>query len=107
MEDFKSNWSDVIELNYDESGLQEYMINAMKFWIEECKVDGFRFDAVDFVPMSFWTKTCSALKAINPGILLIAEGTGIKYHQNGFHMTYGWEFFGFKSGIMRFLKNKM
>ena len=30
------------------------MLDAMKFWINEADIDGFRCDAVSFMPLDFW-----------------------------------------------------
>jgi len=96
-----TNWSDVIELDYSNDALRFYMINAMKFWITEMKIDGFRCDAVDFVPMSFWSEAITELKALNPGIFMLAEGVDPDYYTAGFDMTYAWALHGFDSGLMR------
>ncbi|QYK06903.1 alpha-amylase family protein [Shewanella zhangzhouensis] len=43
-----------------------------RFWLS-LGVDGFRFDMVEMVPVSFWSFLASDIKAINPEALLIAE----------------------------------
>jgi len=95
-----TNWSDVIELNYDRQGLRTYMIEAMKFWVDSVGVDGFRFDAVDFVPDDFWTVATQELKEAKPDIFLLAEGPGEELIDLGFHMNYSWAFYGFGGGIL-------
>ncbi|MBU0561878.1 MAG: alpha-amylase, partial [Bacteroidetes bacterium] len=37
-----TDWSDVIDLDFDNVSLWNYMINAMRFWVRECDIDGFR-----------------------------------------------------------------
>lgn len=96
-----TNWSDVIELNYAQQGLRDYMINAMKFWVEEVGVDGFRCDAVSFVPQDFWREAIAQLKAVKPDIFLLAEGDGRTWHDAGFDMTYGWGLYGFGNGVLK------
>ena len=95
-----TNWSDVIDLDFSNTSLREYMIEAMKFWVRDVGIDGFRCDAVDFVPIDFWTEAITELKNLNPGIIMLAEGEGVKYHNAGFDVTYAWSLHGFKSGIM-------
>jgi glycosidase len=77
------------------------MIDAMKFWVEEVGVDGFRCDAVNFVPQDFWKEAAAALKAAKPDIFLLAEGDGKQWHDAGFDMTYGWGLYGFESGVLK------
>ncbi|MBN2261956.1 MAG: alpha-amylase, partial [Prolixibacteraceae bacterium] len=36
-----TNWQDVAELNYNNMEMRAEMIDALKFWIEECNIDGF------------------------------------------------------------------
>ena len=95
-----TNWSDVIELDYSQPGLRDYMIDALKFWVEETGIDGFRFDAVSFVPTDFWQRATAELKAFKPDIFLLAEGEGPQWHAAGFDATYGWGLYGFESGLL-------
>jgi hypothetical protein len=95
-----TNWSDVIELDYSKQGLRDYMIEAMKFWVEEVGVDGFRCDAVSFVPTDFWVEATTALVGTKPGIFMLAEGDGRQWHDAGFDMTFGWGLYGFGSGVL-------
>ena len=96
-----TNWSDVIELDYAEPGLRAYMIDAMRFWVEDVGVDGFRFDAVDFVPADFWEEAIPELRAARPDLFLLAESDGPEWYGYGFDMTYGWGLYGFGGGILK------
>jgi glycosidase len=95
-----TNWSDVIQLDYSKQGLRDYMIDAMKFWLDTADVDGFRCDAVSFMPLDFWTAAIAELKNVKPGIFILAEDSGTQYHTAGFDMTYAWEYHGFGNGIL-------
>jgi glycosidase len=95
-----TNWSDVIQLDYSKPELREYMINAMKFWINETGIDGFRCDAVSFMPLDFWTAAIAELKNVKPDIFMIAEDDGTQYKAVGFDMTYAWGLHGFGNGIL-------
>jgi len=95
-----TNWTDVIQLDYSQQGLRDYMINAMKFWIEEAGIDGFRCDAVSFMPIDFWTEANLELKNIKPDIFMLAEDDGTEYQNAGFDMTFGWGYHGFGAGIL-------
>ncbi len=39
-----NDWSDIIELDYDQPGLRKYMTDALKFWVREAGIDGYRAD---------------------------------------------------------------
>ncbi len=95
-----TNWTDVIQLDFSKTELREYMIDAMKFWINEADVDGFRCDAVSFMPLDFWTTAIAELKSVKPGILMLAEDDGTEYQAAGFDMSYGWGLYGFGNGIL-------
>ena len=95
-----TDWSDVIQLDYSKQGLRDYMINAMKFWIDTADVDGFRCDAAGFVPIDFWSEAITELKNDKLGIFMLAEDSGTKYYSAGFDMTYAWGYYGFGNGIL-------
>jgi cyclomaltodextrinase / maltogenic alpha-amylase / neopullulanase len=95
-----TNWTDVIQLDYSQQGLRAYMIDAMKFWINEAGVDGFRCDAISFMPLDFWETAISELKADKPEILMLAEDDDTQYSSAGFDMSYAWGYHGFGSGIL-------
>ena len=96
-----TNWSDVIDLDYNKQGLRDYMIDAMKYWINETDIDGFRCDAVSFVPLDFWERANTELKNVKSGIFLLAEGDGQQYQDIGFDMTYAWGLHGFGNGVLK------
>ena len=48
-----TGWKDVADLNFDNQEMRLAMIDAMKFWVTEIGIDGFRCDAADFVPSTF------------------------------------------------------
>lgn len=98
------DWSDVADLNFDNTQMRDSMITAMKYWITEADIDGFRFDAADFVPADFWSTTVTELRNLNPDkkLLLLAEGNQKDYFSLGFDMDYGWTFY---SRLDRLYKN--
>ena len=95
-----TNWTDVIQLDYSQSGLREYMIQAMKFWIEETDIDGFRCDAVSMMPKEFWKEAIPALKLVKPNLFMLAEADGPEWYDLGFDMTYAWGLYGFGDGVL-------
>ncbi|NJD22355.1 MAG: alpha-amylase [Melioribacter sp.] len=84
-----ADWTDVIDLNYDNKELWNYMRDAMKFWIEECGIDGFRCDVAEMVPLEFWKWVRPQLDSIKP-VFMLAEGSLPELHQV-FDMTYNWQ----------------
>ena len=96
-----TNWSDVIQLDYSKQNLRDYMIEAMKFWINETNIDGFRCDAVSFMPLDFWKSAIADLKKVKPGLFMLAEDDGIQYQAAGFDMSYAWRLLAFGTGILK------
>lgn len=82
-------WEDVLDLNYDNADLHREMISDMKFWLEECDIDGFRCDMAMLVPLPFWEQARKTLDAVKP-LFWLAECEEIDYHQV-FDATYGWK----------------
>jgi glycosidase len=74
--------------------MRKAQIDAMKYWILEANVDGFRCDYADGVPFDFWTEAVSTLKALpKRDVLMLAEGTRSDHYQAGFDLTYGWNYY--------------
>ena len=84
----KHGWHDVIDLNYYNHQMRHFMIEAMKFWVNECDIDGFRCDMAHLVPLDFWRKARTELDAIRP-LFWLAETETIDYHQ-AFDASYTW-----------------
>jgi len=84
-----ADWSDVIDLNYDNKELWNYMIDAMAFWVKECDIDGFRCDAAAMVPAEFWIEAYYKLSGIKK-VFMLAEASENFLHQ-AFDMTYNWQ----------------
>jgi glycosidase len=56
------DWSDTRQLDYKNPVMEDSMISAMKFWITNTDIDGFRCDVAWNVPASFWNKCIPAVK---------------------------------------------
>ena len=90
-----ADWYDVADLNYDSEGLREAMIDAMKFWIVEVGIDGFRCDVADWVPADFWKDAIGQLRtaAGERRIVMLAEGKNVdNFTVGGFDMNYAWDY---------------
>ncbi|MBR1415564.1 MAG: alpha-amylase [Prevotella sp.] len=89
------DWYDVADLNYDNQDMREAMIDAMKFWIVEVGIDGFRCDVADGVPADFWKDAIDQLRAAagDRQIVMLAEGKRLdNFTVGGFDMNYGWDY---------------
>jgi len=84
-----TDWTDVIQLDWTKKGLQDYMIEAMAFWVR-MGVDGFRVDHPHNTPKEFWERARTELTAIKP-VLMLAEIEETRFLENGFDMNYAWE----------------
>ncbi|MDR0799593.1 MAG: alpha-amylase [Dysgonamonadaceae bacterium] len=88
-----TDWTDVADLNFDNQEMRLAMIDAMKFWVNKVGVDGFRCDAVDFVPADFLKQCIDSLRAIpNKKLLMLGEGSRKDHFTSGFDMNYAWGF---------------
>ncbi|KRD43021.1 alpha-amlyase [Cellulomonas sp. Root930] len=83
------DWDDIIDLDYDQPDLRDYMVSAMEYWVREVGVDGYRCDVAGFVPTDFWEDVRAALERIRP-VFLLAEWESRELHHRAFDMTYAW-----------------
>lgn len=87
----EEHWDDVVALNYENPALRAAMIDAMKFWVREVGMDGFRCDVASLVPTDFWVRARKELDALKP-MFMLAESDAIELHTSGaFDMTYSWD----------------
>jgi glycosidase len=87
-----SDWTDVVDFNYDNQELRNYMIEMLKYWVKEFDIDGFRLDVSELVPLDFWEKARVELEKIKPQFWL-SEGTLPEHHLKAFDMTYSWNIY--------------
>lgn len=83
------DYDDIIELDYSHPGLRQYMTEALKFWIREYDLDGYRCDIASFVPIDFWENARKELDAIKP-VFMLAEAEDRELHRKAFDATYNW-----------------
>ena len=98
-----TDWTDVADLNYDNTEMRDAMIDAMRYWVDSVGVDGFRCDVADQVPVDFWTECISMLRsAASPrDLLMLAEGANPENFTAGFDLNYAWEFMGAIAQVMK------
>jgi glycosidase len=83
------DYDDIIDFDYDKPGLRKYMIDAMKYWVKETGIDGFRCDVASFVPVDFWEQARLELNKIKP-VFMLAEAADRDLQKRAFDMTYSW-----------------
>jgi glycosidase len=86
------DWPDIIDLDYSQPALRRYMTEAMKYWVAEVDIDGYRCDVAGFVPTDFWNNVRSELEAIKP-VFMLAEWESRDLHAEAFDMTYAWSWY--------------
>lgn len=93
--DFKSpfpEWADVIKLDYQNPAMRDYMVNAMKYWIENTGIDGFRCDMSNLVPLNFWQYARIELDKVKP-VFMLAEAEQLEMLNGAFDVIYNWNIF--------------
>jgi glycosidase len=88
-----TDWTDVVELDYENEALRQEMIDVMQYWVREYDIDGYRADVAHQVPVDFWTAAIDSVEAIKP-VLMLAEAAEPEMHAAGFDYTYAWPFYG-------------
>lgn len=85
----RNGWSDVIDLDYENTEMREAMISAMQFWINDCDIDGFRCDMAHLVPLDFWKDARKQCETIKP-LFWLAE-CDVPEYLEVFDVSYAWE----------------
>jgi glycosidase len=86
------DWTDVIQLDWSNQALQNYMIDALKFWVN-MGIDGFRIDHPHNTPREFWERARTELTRIKPVLLIGEIEEPVSYLEKGFDMNYAWELY--------------
>lgn len=86
------DWSDTRQLDYSNPVMEDSMIAAMRFWLVNTNIDGFRCDVAWNVPGPFWKKCISQLRSIK-NIFMLAEGDNAYLPESGFDAVYPWSMF--------------
>ncbi|MBD3615939.1 MAG: alpha-amylase [Gracilimonas sp.] len=86
-----TDWTDVIQLDYENQEMREAMLDALVYWVRDFDIDGYRADVAGMVPMDFWNEARNRLDEIKP-VFMLAEDEGPKMHDKAFDMTYAWSY---------------
>ena len=85
------DWTDTAKLNYANHDVWRGQIKAMRFWVEQHNIDGFRCDMAMLVPIEFWQEASSVLHSIKPDIFFLAEAEELNLFDRAFDASYAWE----------------
>lgn len=87
-----SGMDDIIELDYKNKEMRHAMIDAMKFWIRETGIDGFRCDLASWVEVDFWEEARPEVEKIKP-LFWIGEYDELENPDYGkvFDASYSWK----------------
>ena len=92
-----TDWSDVVDFDYSQPGLREYMTDSLTYWVREFDVDGYRADVAGYVPLDFWETARAELEVIKP-VFMLAEWQTRDLHARAFNATYAW---GWKEAMQK------
>ncbi len=86
-----SGMDDIIELDYKNQEMRKEMIEAMKFWVKETDIDGFRCDLAAWVEVDFWQQARPEVEKIKP-LFWIGEFDELENPEYGkvFDASYSW-----------------
>ncbi|RFU68058.1 alpha-amlyase [Peribacillus saganii] len=68
---------DLPDLAQENPETAKYLIDAAKWWVKETDVDGYRIDAVNNVPMEFWSDFTKAVKSEKKDFYLLGDTSGL------------------------------
>lgn len=83
------DYDDIIDFDYSQPGLRKYMTEALKYWVKETDIDGYRCDVASFVPIEFWENARTELDEVKP-VFMLAESESKDLHKRAFDATYAW-----------------
>jgi glycosidase len=86
------DWSDTADLNYSNQGMRNAMLDALKFWVKDANIDGYRCDFAGGVPTDFWENARLSLDSIKPVFMLAENQDQMDLLNKAFNSNYGWTF---------------
>jgi glycosidase len=75
-----ADWSDIIDLDFENQDLHDQLIEYLVYWTRQ-GVDGFRCDVASLVPVDFWIEARTAVEAVNPDTIWLAESVHAHFLQ--------------------------
>jgi glycosidase len=93
------DWSDIADLNFEVPEMRRAMIDALKFWITETGIDGYRCDVAWGVPTDFWNDARMALDSLKPVWMLAEDEDHKDFLVKAFNCNYSWSLHHTLNGI--------
>jgi alpha-amylase len=86
-----SGMDDIIELDFTNRDMRAAMIEAMKFWVRKCGIDGFRCDLAFWVELDFWLEAIPELNELK-SLFWLAEMDPLDHpdYMQVFDAAYSW-----------------
>jgi len=84
------DWEDVIQINHNNPAEQQAMIDAMKYWVTDFDIDGFRADLAHLTPLPFWINARTQITPLKKDHVWLAETEDIPYH-DAFDISFTWK----------------
>ena len=85
------DWTDVISFDYGNSQMRDSMIDALRFWLTEANIDGYRCDVAGMVPTDFWEDARIEMESIKPVFMLAEDEDQAALLNSAFDMNYSWK----------------
>lgn len=83
------DWTDTYKLDYNNKEMRAGMLDALKYWVKEADIDGYRCDVAYEVPTDFWDNARLALDSIKP-VFMLAEAEKPELTVAAFDAVYNW-----------------
>lgn len=79
------------EINFKSKELREYLWKNMEYFVRNFNVDGYRTDVEPSVPADFWAEGYRRIKAINPDVIMVAEGERADAQVDAYDLNYSFK----------------
>lgn len=94
------DWDDVIQIDHKNPAQQAAMLDAMRFWVVNFSIDGFRADLAHLTPLAFWINARKELDQVKKGLTWLAETEDENYFA-AFDINYGWKWMHFSEQFFK------
>ena len=92
------DWTDVIQLDYENPALWDAVIDDMLYWVKTAGIDGYRCDYATGVPTPFWNEAGKRLRAAKSDFFLLSEAEVPQHQLAAFNSSYSF-------GMMHVINN--
>lgn len=86
-----TDWTDVVQFDFNAPGLLNYQASALLHWIRKFGVDGYRCDVAWGLPTPFWDELVKRVLAVKPDAYFLAEAELPQQQVRAFHTSYGFD----------------